>query len=271
MRKTTFAASAFLVVSLALTGCGSDVVEATSTSPTKPSNPEKSPQGSRDEDADTEDPEFVKRMEEAERGHFAWLRSDYVKNLDPRDLDQARSMANWGGDVVDTFEQAVDFGDLVVSGQVKDLLFIPDGTVTTFQVDRAAKGDPKSTVFILQATFVESSDGESRKTNNARLIYEQGLAMLFEGDRAVLVLRKIPELNRDQAEFLGDSLGGAPLYEIVRGHGQYLAEKDGKVQTEKTNTPVRDPDQSFNGKSEDELMDTAEEYAKDNRSSYPPH
>lgn len=270
MRRSILAVGVLLLVaSIATAGCGSDSVQVADSSPTATSKQEKPPFPHGDkgyEEDGTEDPEITAMVAQSHQRLAAWLRSEYVKNLDPRDLSQTRKGEFFGGGM-STFEEAVDFGDVVVSGQVKDLLFVPFGTVATFQVDRTAKGEPKSTVYIMQASYVEPVEGDARKTNNAQVIYDPGWSMLFDGDRAVLALQKIPELDAEQAGFIGDSLGGAPLYEIVRGRGQYLL-ADGKVRSEENNTPVIKPDRGSDGKTEKELMDTAETYAKDERTSY---
>lgn len=262
VRKSILAICAFLVAGIATAGCGSDSVQVADTATAATSKPVKPPHDPNKnyENDDKEDPETIAMVEQSHQRLTVWLRSDYVKNLDPKGVSQAPKESFGGG--MTTFEEAVDFGDVVVSGRVKDVLFVPFGTVATFLVDRTAKGEPKSTIYIMQASFVEPEDGNARKTNNAQVIYDDNWSMLFKGDRAVLVLKKISELDAEQAEFIGDRLGGAPLYEIVRGHAQYLVE-NGEIRSDKNNTPVRNPDRKFDGKSEKELMDSAETYAKE--------
>lgn len=91
--------------------------------------------------------------------------------------------------------------------------------------------------------------------------------MLFDGNRAVLALEKRTGFDAEQSGFVGNRFGGAPLYEVVRGSGLYLL-ADGKVRSERSKTPVAEPDRGLDGKTENEVMDAAKTYAEDGRVSY---
>lgn len=190
----------------------------------------------------------------------AWLRSDYVKKVNLKSLRKVDQQADapFGPP---SFEEAVDAADIVVAGKVKDLTPVPYGTLTTFVVDRTAKGEPKQEICIMQRGYLYPTGNFEDKDSPPRLLYDDAQSFLFKGDRAVLLLKKLDSPgDQRQVEFLGDSLGGKPVYYILRGSGQYKNE-GGKMRTEKLESPVsRTPEsyQSNDGVSEDELMKKAE-------------
>lgn len=236
------AASFFL-----LAGCGADSDDVAVTSPAAVATGEPST------------PSY--RGDSYYQQYAEWLQSDYVKQLDPTSLLQKEHQRdlNMGSP---TFEWAADHADLTVSGKVTDLRFVPDGTLTTFKVDRTAKGGPKSTIYVMQTSYIAPEDNEVGKTGNAVLLFDGVQPMLFEGDRAVLFLEDLTGgLNPVQAEFLGDSLGSALIYHAVRGAGQYRIQ-NGKIRAEKTVSEVPNRDRRFDGKSESEILDATEARTK---------
>jgi hypothetical protein len=247
MFKVARAGSATLaVVGFFLTGCGTDSADVTSPAavatqePTAPSYR-----------GDSYFQEYAK-----------WLQSDYVKKLDPTSLEQEEHDRDldMGGP---TFEYAADHADLIVSGRVTDLRFVPRGTLTTFKIDRTAKGGPKDTIYFLQTSYIAPKDNDFTKTGNAVLFFDGVQPMLFKGDRAVLFLKDITGVfDPIKQEFLGDSLGGASVYHAVRGAGQ-IRIKNGKVRAEAAVSEVPKRDKRFEGKTEDEVMDAAEARAKE--------
>lgn len=162
-----------------------------------------------------------------------------------------------------SFEETVDKSDLVVAGRVKDLTFLPFGTLTTFQVDRTAKGEPKDEIFVMQRGYIYPENDHEDNTSLPKLVYDDAQTFLHKGDRAVLLLRKAQQISDPvQAEFVGDTLGGAPVYYIHRGSGEYRSE-GGKVRAEKPSySSDSDTYRQLDGKSEDELMEKAEARGK---------
>jgi hypothetical protein len=236
-----------LVSGLLVTGCGSDLLEVAQAPPTTAPSAKLKPDPPKGVD-DPNDYEDMAPVAEVERLRAEWLRSDYVRNLDPRTLETGEDMANYGRGP-DTFEQALDEADLVVSGEVTGLLFIPEGIITTFRVDRTAKGRSAATIQVLQNNSLDR-DGDT-----ARLVIGR-VPMVFEGDRAVLLLKEYAstDLMGHQQSFVGDRFAGVPLYRVEGATGQFRSE-GGKVRAEETRSVVLKPDRRFDGKTEDEMLD----------------
>lgn len=251
------ALTAFLSLAVFVAGCGREAVDSADVGPAagadaKPNPPKGEPE--------PPDPNFRDPFVEDFRNLGKWLRSDYVKNLDPKKLRRAedQGLRPLGPE---TFEESVDRGDLIVSGRVEgDLVFGPQATLTTFRVDRTAKGTPKNSIYLLQTSYVEPDGGEYRKFDNAVFVFDKTVSMLFEGDRAVLILRKV-EFTPEHAEFFGPLVGDAPVYQVLRAAGQYRSE-GGKVKAEEASSEVRARDRRFDGKTESELMAAGEARAK---------
>jgi len=154
---------------------------------------------------------------------------------------------------------AMQTADLVASGKVTGLRFIPNSALATFQVDRTAKGTSKGTVYVLQTSYLHPrflAPDSKVETGEPLLVIDPLTSLLFKGDRAVLMLKRV-RLDYEKAEFVGDTLSGAPVYQVIRGAGQYRWE-GGKMQAEKAFSQMPNLDQSFDGKSESEVMDAAE-------------
>lgn len=238
-------------MSVFASGCGSDSVQVADTSPAATGVPVD------DKGVDETGPDpRADEIAMADKHYLEWLRSDYVKTLDPKSL---KKQEDWGIRLLGprTFDEAVDKADSVVSGVVEGLLFVPYGTLTTFRVDRTAKGERKATINVLQTSHVQPDENDQ-----AEQVYDPAASLLAKGDRAVLLLKKFPatELMPEQKEFLGEGFRD-PVYMVLRGSGQYRSE-GGMVRTEKANSVVPNPDESFDGRSEDALMDAAETRAK---------
>lgn len=250
-------AGGLLAVGVLLAGCGSASVEQ-AVAPAAPDTPLKTspPAG---------EPKCGNIRYEGDdapywRKYADWLRTSKIKKLDPKTLQGIDS-----SDVFDAgppqFDYAAEKADLVVSGTVTDLLLVPDGVLATFQVDRAAKGEKVASIYVMQAARVAPESPISNESA-PQLIVDPVDGILLKHDRAVLFLtkRELSDLNPAQGEFIGDSLGCAPIYRVIRGSGQYPI-KEGKVQEHKSDSSVSE--KRFDGKSERELMDAAEARAKE--------
>lgn len=252
MRSPIVKTCALLAATIFLVGCGNTSGETAEAS--AGSEASKSP-GAIDPSL-AEDPHG-----EYNEAYAEWLRSDHAEKLDPKSVPRKDDPGT--RDIgPPSFEEAVDGSDLVVSGKVKDITFVPEGSLTTFRVDRTAKGGAKQKIFIMQTSFLVP-DGDPEDIDNAILLSDPTLSFLFEGDRAVLLLRKVDSLTPQQTEFLGDSLDNSPVYIIQRASGQYRS-VNGKVRAEKGDFYAEDESsyQRVAGMSEDELMDKAEARAK---------
>lgn len=113
----------------------------------------------------------------------AWFESDYVTSLDPATLPRVGSLgSSMPGGV--TFAEAVQEADLAVLGAVETAKFEHGNLVSTFRVERTAKGRAVRSVTLRQEHGVRP--GQDWKS--AHLAVEESAPPLFPGDRAVLLL-----------------------------------------------------------------------------------
>lgn len=170
---------------------------------------------------------FLQRLEE-------WFESDYVRGLDPGPLPRYDSL---GGQTPGepTLAKAVRNADLAVLGTVATARFVHGRLISSFRVERTAKGRAPERVTVRQDHGVRPQDGFT----SASMIVEPTAPVLLPGDRAVLLLTK----EKDD-------------YGIGVYSGAY-ASSGGKVRSTEGNNFRGEVD----GLTEDELMDRIEALA----------
>jgi hypothetical protein len=126
----------------------------------------------------------------------AWFAAPALQEIDVRKLRQSECMCDGPGFGKD-LSQAVGMADLAVLGHVVKIgPYSEWGTVTTFAVERTAKGRASATVSFWQFGKPEPADGYQALRpvamtgrEPAVLVLEPGEDFLFPGDRAVVLLR----------------------------------------------------------------------------------
>lgn len=163
-----------------------------------------------------------------------WFKSDYVRGLDPKPLPRYDSL---GGHTPGepSLAKAVRKADLAVLGTVTAARFVHGHLVSSFRVERIAKGRAPELVTVRQDHGVRPEEGFT----SASMIVEPNAPVLLPGDRAVLLLTE----EKDG-------------YGIGVYSGAY-ASSGGKVRATEGNSFRGEVD----GLTEDELMDRIEALA----------
>lgn len=170
---------------------------------------------------------FFSRLEE-------WFESDYVRGLDPKPLPRYDSLGgHMPGEA--TLAKSVRNADLAVLGTVTTARFVQGRLVSSFRVERTAKGRAPGQITVRQDHGVRPQDDFT----GASMIVEPTAPVLLPGDRAVLLLAK----EKD-------------AYGIGVYSGAY-ASSGGKVRSTEGNSFRGEVD----GLTEDELMDRIEALA----------
>ncbi|MGQ0847390.1 MAG: hypothetical protein ACT4QF_25000 [Sporichthyaceae bacterium] len=242
---------AVAVAVMFVAGCGSDSADTADSVP----------QAGSSVGPDEDDPRAREPGISSEE-FYGWYRSDYVKNLDPATVDKIDRSAESASRPLFSraFEDAADRADLVVSGTVVDLIFIPEGTVAKFRINGTGKGKAElSEIYFLQPSYVTPGEGGYGQRGNAVFIEDEVQPFLFEGDRAVLFLGDFTgAASLEQEEFIAETLGEVRMYYALRGAGQYRIE-NGKVRSEKASRWKPDREDRFDGKSEQAVLAATQE------------
>lgn len=97
-----------------------------------------------------------------------WIASDFVQDLDLRELEQVSTLADPANGYL-SLAEAVEGADLAVLGAVEATKIVPHGVRTTFRVHRAGKGSAALFMTIHQwPTVKPDSPPPSNLTTRAR-------------------------------------------------------------------------------------------------------
>lgn len=208
-----------VAVALTLAGCGGQaVVQAGSAPVAETVAPEPSP-GSAEMEA-----EHQAGWDAQMKRYAEWIASDFVQNLDLRELEQVSTLSDPASGY-SSLAEAVDHADLAILGTVEGTAIVPHGIRTRFRVDRAAKGGAARSVTIHQwPTVWPEWDPVAQQPDYARasLTLNPEAPILFAGDRAVLLLEK-PSQHPDAV---------APdAFHIQNYSGCRLRSEDGRVRS----------------------------------------
>jgi hypothetical protein len=186
-----------------------------------------------------------------DRKYAAWLRSPAVRDVDLTQIAHHETNGDGAGGWP-TFECAVDRADLVVTGTVQHLDFLPEATLTNFKVDWTAKGSATGVIHIVQSShlFPEKGEFPSGPFGAATISDEPGSPLLLPGQRALLFLVRTG-LSPMSTRVVPDADPNQVRYGIWDQSGGYVV-ADGRVKALPTN-PITDVD----GHTEKELMDRA--------------
>lgn len=246
MRRRLWLAVTAGATVLSLGACGGQAVQqvgsaqgAAASSPAlAPTDPTKGPLPDPDEGLTSDQRDAQNKASQAAfEKHFAeWINSDFVKSQDLRKLPQGEINASYDAGYA-TVEDSTDHADLAVLGTVESLQFSGYNTLTTFRVERSAKGSAPSTVTIMQ----QGGPMPSPDFDHPSLSVSGAAPYLFVGDRAVLLLQRTDKSD---------------TYEIQNYSGEYRS-TNGHVKTIQNNQ-FHDID----NQSEDEIINRIESHAK---------